>query len=119
MTEQNWEVMLNAEGPKEVILEVKGVKIPIKVRDLSWTEKNQILSKSFTYQSDGNISFDFDKYNKLVLTKIIIEAPWGKTDFTFLTQLPRSSGEILEKLVPKAFEDQSVASDFLGKELSK
>lgn len=114
-----WEIMLKDEGPKEVILEIRGVKIPIKVRDLSWTEKNQILSKSFTYQNDGSISFDFDKYNKLVLSKIIIEAPWGKTDMVFLTSLPRASGEALEKLVPKAFEDNSVASDFLAKELNK
>ena len=111
-----WEIMLKDEGPKEVFLEIRGVKIPIKIRDLSWTEKNQFLSKSFTYQNDGSISFDFDKYNKLVLTKIIVEAPWGKTDLVFLTNLPRSSGEALEKLVPKAFEDSSINSGFLGKE---
>ena len=114
-----WEIILKDEGPREEIIEVKGVKIPLKVRDLSWTEKNQILSKAFNYQADGSISFDFDKYNKMVLSKIIIEAPWGKTDMVFLTNLPRSSGEILEKLVPKAFEGNAINSDFLGKEPNK
>ena len=42
MTE-TWEVMMKDEGPKEVILEIRGVKIPIKVRDLSWTEKIKFL----------------------------------------------------------------------------
>jgi len=115
----DWEVMLKDEGPKEAIIEIRGVKIPLKVRDLSWTEKNAILSKSFTYQSNGEISFDFDKYNKLVLTKIIVEAPWGKTDMTFLTSLPRASGEALEKLVPKAFEESSQNLGFLEQEQSK
>lgn len=114
-----WEVLLQDEGPKEAVLEIKGVKIPLKIRDLTWTEKNQILSKSFTYQTDGTISFDFDKYNKLVLTKIIVEAPWGRTDLTFLTQLPRSSGEALEKLVPKAFAETPTTPDFLERELNK
>jgi len=109
----DWEVMLKDEGPKEVILEIKGVKIPLEIRDLSWTEKNQILSKSFTYNSDGSISFDFDKYNKAVLRKIIVKAPWGKTDEVFLASLPRASGEALEKLVPKAFDDSAKTSDFL------
>jgi hypothetical protein len=114
----DWEIMMKDEGPKEVVLEIKGTKIPIKVRDLSWSEKNQILSKAFTYMQDGNISFDFDKYNKMVLTKMIVEAPWGKTDMVFLTSLPRASGEMLEKLVPKAFDEMN-APDFLAKEQNK
>ena len=113
MENQEWKVVLQKDEQKDLVLEYKGIKLSIKVRDLSWSERNQILGKCFIYQTDGNISFDFDKYMKESLSKMIISAPWGKTDAIFFAQVNKDFGAMLEKIVPKAFEELQVP-DFLG-----
>jgi len=95
---------------KEVILpyrtkDGKDVEISIKVKPISWSRKNQILTKCFTYNQDGTIKFNFDRYTKDMLSEMIAEAPWGKTDEVFLNNIKPEFGSKLEKLVPKAFEE--------------
>jgi len=114
MENQDWKVVLQTEEQKEIALEYKGVKIPIKVRDLSWSERNQILGKCFIYQTEGSISFDYDKYMKESLAKMIVQAPWGKTDSIFFAQLNKEFGSILEKIVPKAFDEAQISDFFVG-----
>ncbi len=111
----SWEVVFQDSGVKELVLEYRNIKIPIKIRDLSWSEKNQILSKCFVYQTDGSISFSYDRYMKEVLTKIVVSAPWGETNNIFLSRLSKDFGSMLEKLVPKAFEEAQIP-DFFVKE---
>jgi len=99
---------------KEIELEFEGRKILIRVRELGWSEKNQILSQCFTYQTDGSVSFNFDRYFKLAISKIIVQAPWGETTNIFLNRIKPAFGALLEKLVPKAFEEVK-ANDFFAK----
>ena len=107
------EKLFTTEGTKDVVLKFEGVEIPVKVRELSWSEKNQVLSQCFTYHTDKDISFNFDKYSKLVLKKIIVQAPWGETSEVFLNKIRPEFGSVLEKLVPRAFEEVET-SDFFG-----
>jgi len=112
--EKNWEVVFQDSEVKDISLEYKGVLIPIKVRDLSWSERNQILGKCFNYQTDGNISFDFDKYMKESLSKMIVKAPWGETNSIFFAKISKDFGAMLEKMVPKAFEEAQMPDFFVS-----
>ena len=111
---ENWNVVFQDSEVKDITLKYKGVEILIKVRDLSWSERNKILGKCFNYQTDGNISFDFDRYMKESLSKMIISAPWGKTDDIFFAQLSKDFGSMLEKMVPKAFEEVQMPDFFVS-----
>jgi len=102
------------EDITETVLEYRGTEIKIKTKSISWSRKNQILTKCFSYNQDGSMQFDFDKYMKEVLVEIIVEAPWGRTDQIFLNRIKPDFGSMLEKLVPKAFEEMS-SSDFFVK----
>ena len=102
----------SAEG-KEVALEFESIKIPIKVKELGWSKKNQILGQCFIYNADGSLSFNIDRYVKLCLVEIIVSAPWGETNMVFLNQIKSSFGDLLQKtLVPRAFEETKVSSFF-------
>ena len=103
------------EDVQKVPLEYQGKTIDISIRGISWSKKNQILTKCFTYDQSGQMKFDFDKYMKEMLVEIIVEAPWGKTDQIFLNKIKPDFGTLLEKLVPKAFEEMSNV-DFFVKE---
>lgn len=48
------------------------------IRDLTWSEKNQIISKSAEVKGgkNGGASFDVNKYNQLYLEKSVISAPF-------------------------------------------
>lgn len=100
---------------QKVKFEYQGKEIELSIRSLSWSRKNQTLTKCFSYSQDGQMKFDFDKYMKEILTEIIVEAPWGKTDQIFLNRIKPDFGAMLEKLVPKAFEEISNI-DFFVKE---
>ena len=113
----DWEVVFKGEETRDLSLEYRGVTIPIKIRDLSWSERNQILGKCFNYQTDGSASFDFDKYMKDSLSKMIVKAPWGETNSIFFTRITREFGAILERLVPRAFEEVQIP-DFFENEQS-
>jgi hypothetical protein len=77
----DWNVVLSDGSVKEIIIKFKGVDIALKVRELSWAEKNKILTGCFNYKNDGSVAFDFDKYMKDSLVKMIVGAPWGETSF--------------------------------------
>jgi hypothetical protein len=100
---------------KDVTLNYEGTEIKLKVRDLSWTERSKIISDSFVYGESG-MKLNIDYYNKTVLSKIIVEAPWGATDQIFFTRINSSFGSMLEKLVPKALAEGQDASIFFGQE---
>jgi hypothetical protein len=89
-------------GVKEVELEFEGVKIPLQLRELSWSERNQLLSKCFVYDKDGQVQFNYDKYVKDCLAKVIVKAPWGETNQIFFSRIKPAFGLLLESLVPKS-----------------
>ena len=109
------EEIFTSSAEREVKLEFEGKEIVLRVRNLSWSEKNQILSQCFVYQPSGNVQFNFDKYMKESLCKIIVNAPWGKTDHILLNRIKPEFGAKLEALVPKAFVE-GATSDFFVKE---
>ena len=118
----NIDILFNAEEEREEKFQFKGHEIVVKVKELGWSEKNKILSKCFEYQTDGHISFAFDVYNREMLKKIISSisvdgSPVPKVEIgdIFFTKLNVTFGSILEKLVPKAFEEVQI-NDFFGKE---
>ena len=104
-----------SEELKTVELKYKTAEIALKVKQLSWSRKNQILSACFTYGADSRMKFNFDKYIKDMLCEMIVEAPWGQTTHIFLSKISPEFGSLLEKLVPKAFEE-GATNDFFVKE---
>jgi hypothetical protein len=108
----DWNVVLSDGSTHEEVLEYKSVKIPLMIRELSWAEKNKILTACFTYKNNGEVSFDFDRYMKDSLCKMIAKAPWGETTHLFLSGITSQFGNMLQALVPKAFEDNKVPDFF-------
>ena len=115
------DILFTSDDTKSEEFEFKGKKAQVKLREIGWTEKNKILSQCFLYQTDGTIKFDFDKYNREMLKKMIIgisigdsSVPVGELNEIFFARLNSSFGSILEKLIPKAFEEIGT-SDFFVK----
>lgn len=116
------DLIFSTAEEREIKSEFKGQEVIIKIREISWSEKNKILSKCFQYQASGEISFAFDVYSKEILKKIIVSISVGgsvipstEINDIFFSRLSPAFGSILEKLVPKAFEEVQV-TDFFGKE---
>ena len=84
-------------------LTVDGDEFDITIKPLSWSKKNQFLSKCLKWDSDGNTVFDGDAYVRLALQEIVVSAPWGKTSELFLISIDERLGNVLEQLVPQAF----------------
>lgn len=84
---------------KEVAIKYKGEEVMLTIRPITWSKKNQILSKCFSFGKAGN-SFDLDMYNKECLMYMIVKAPWGTTDKIFLTSIGPELGAALQELVP-------------------
>jgi len=95
----------------------KDVEIPIKYRELSWSEKNKIVSDSFKLNPDGKtMSFDLDMYKKSCLKAMIKEAPWGETNLIFLNKINPAFGALLETIVPKVGSEVIEDQDFFEQE---
>ena len=113
------DVIFSSGETRDVELEFKNVKVQVKVKDLGWTEKNNILSKCFAYQTDGAMSFDFSKYMRMSLLKIVVSLMVAGTvvpiDEVFFARLNPQFGAMLEKLVPQAFEEVKTNDFFVKK----
>ena len=92
-------------------LTLDGAEFTVIVKPLSWSKRNQIMSKCLAWDNAGNTSFDGDAYVRLCLKEIIHEAPWGNTTEAFLIIINDDLGQALEQLVPRAFADDSNLSD--------
>ena len=84
-------------------LAIEDSEFTVTVKPLSWSKRNQILSKSMTWDGDGGTKFDGDTYVRECLKEMIIDAPWGKTNELFLISIDERLGNVLETLVPAAF----------------
>jgi len=84
-------------------LTLDGDDFDVTVKPLSWSKKNQFLSKCLKWDSDGNTVFDGDAYVRLALQEMVVAAPWGKTSELFLISIDERLGNVLESLVPQAF----------------
>lgn len=115
------EKLFASESLLEKVMHFKGIEIKIKYRELTWTEKNKVVSESFTLHTDGQtMRFDLDLYKKTCLTKMIKEAPWGETNAIFLNRLNPAFGAMLETIVPKVGQEIVEQQDFFeeGSEVS-
>ena len=84
--------------------------IKLKVRGIPWSRRNQIISQSLAWDSDGKSHWDGDYYARECLKQVIVEAPWCITDDKFLLQVGDDLGAALETLVPKAFNASKTQS---------
>ena len=84
-------------------LEIDNSEFTVTVKPLSWSKRNQILSKAMTWVGAGGTKFDGDTYVRECLKEMIIDAPWGKTSELFLMSIDERLGNVLETLVPSAF----------------
>ena len=73
-------------------LEIDNSEFTVTVKPLSWSKRNQILSKAMTWDGDGGTKFDGDTYVRECLKEMIIDAPWGKTSELFLMIHCRTRG---------------------------
>ena len=91
---------------KTVVIPETGDEFEVSVKTLSWSRRNQLVSRCLKVSNDGQSSFDGDKYIRECLKEIIVEAPWGPTNETFLVSIDDRLGTALEKIVPSAFVDK-------------
>jgi hypothetical protein len=120
----NLDLIYNSNEFKETEVDFKGVKVKVKSKAIGWSVKNKILSECFDYKTTGSAKFDFDAYNKKMLKAMIVEisvggeaVPPSELNDVFFARINPAFGSVLEKIVPKAFEE--VNGDFFGAESSK
>ena len=109
--------------PKKVQIKIEetGDEFEVTVKPLSWAKRNQILSKSLTWDNSGNTAFDGDSYVRNCLKDMLVDAPWGRTTEAFLISIDTRLGAALETLVPQAFsgeDSDTLTPDQIKKELS-
>lgn len=89
-------------------LELEGAEFTVTVKPLSWSKRNQILSRSMAWDTSGGTKFDGDIYVRECLKEMIVDAPWGKTTELFLISIDDRLGGVLESLVPQAFGTEEI-----------
>jgi len=89
-------------------LELDGAYFNVTVKPLSWSRRNQILSKAMAWDADGGTKFNGDVYVRECLKEMVIDAPWGKTSELFLISIDERLGGVLETLVPQAFGSDAI-----------
>ena len=95
---------VSQQAKTEIItVESTGDTFEVKIRNLSWSRRNQILAKSLKWSADGQTNFDGDLYTRNCLKEMVIDAPWGRTTEAFLLSIDERLGGALETIVPRAF----------------
>ena len=100
---------------KTLTIEGTGETFEVTVKDLPWSRRNQLISKSLEFNAGGETKFAADVYVRECLKEMIVDAPWGNTTESFLMQIESRLGSALETLVPQAFDDVAVQSDIVKK----
>ena len=83
-----------------------GDEFQVSMKPMSWSRRNQLISKCLNWEQGGSTSFNGDLYVRECLKEMITEAPWGRTTEAFLMTIDTRLGEALEALVPKAFDEE-------------
>ena len=92
-------------------IEETGEEFEVTVKQLSWSKRNQLISKCLEWGQGGTTSFNGDMYVRECLKEMIIDAPWGRTTESFLVTIDERLGGALESLVPKAFAAEEIGAD--------
>jgi len=101
----------NAIEEKTLTVEETKEEFKVKIRPLSWSRRNQIMSKCITWTQNGQTGFDGDAFVRGCLREIIVEAPWGRTTETFLISIDARLGAALEKLVPNMNDSEGSSEE--------
>ena len=88
---------------KTVVVEGTEDSFEVTVKQLSWSKRNQLVSKCLQLGSDGTNTFNGDLYIRECLKEMIVDAPWGRTTEALLISIDNRLGSALEQLVPNAF----------------
>tara|TARA_R110000824_G_scaffold293886_1_gene482195 strand:- start:608 stop:1009 length:402 start_codon:yes stop_codon:yes gene_type:complete len=113
---------LISHDPQTRVVEIPGTdeSFEVSVKTISWSKRNQIISKNLHWDSTGNTSFSADGYVRDCLKEMLVEAPWGRTTEAMLLSFDDRLGTALETLVPKAFgegAEDTIDSGTVKKEL--
>jgi len=113
---------LISHDPQIRVIEIPGTdeSFEVSVKQISWSKRNQIISKNLHWDSTGNTSFSADGYVRDCLKEMLVEAPWGRTTEALLLSFDDRLGTALETLVPKAFGEgveDTIDSGTIKKEL--
>ena len=73
-------------------------------RELTWAEKNKIISQATMMGRDKEAHFEVDKYLRLSFIKMELELNGHKLTAIELVKLDEKVGNLLEDIVPKAQE---------------
>lgn len=107
-------------GTRQITVNIEDTEdeFEITVKQLSWSKRNQLISKCLEWQQGGNTNFNGDLYVRECLKEMIIEAPWGRTTEAFLVSIDERLGGALESIVPKAFgsAEDGLTPDIVKKE---
>ena len=101
----------NAIEEKTLTVEETKEEFKVKIRPLSLSRRNQIMSKCITWTQNGQTGFDGDAFVRGCLREIIVEAPWGRTTETFLISIDARLGAALEKLVPNMNDSEGSSEE--------
>jgi len=86
---------------KTIKIDATGDEFTIKIKPISWSRRNKIMSESVEFAPNGEqTAFDGDRFMRALLREMIVEAPWGRTTETFLLSIDSRLGAALEQLVP-------------------
>ena len=107
----------NAIEDRTLVIEETKEEFNVKVRPLSWARRNQIMSKSITWETGGQTSFDGDAFVRSCLRDMLVEAPWGRTTESFLLSIDARLGAALETLVPNVGDDSEGSADEIKKDV--
>ena len=103
--EFDFKAYLVSHEPETKMIKIGGTEdsFEISIKNLSWSKRNQLISKNLNWDNTGNTSFSADGYVRDCLKEMIIDAPWGRTTESLLLSFDERLGAALETLVPKAF----------------
>ena len=90
-----------------VRIEETGDEFEVTIKPMSWSKRNQLISRCLKFTSNGGTNFEADVYVRESLKEMIIDAPWGRTTEAFLMSIDQRLGSALETLVPQAFSGDS------------
>mgnify|MGYP003636255638 FL=1 len=100
-----YQVQTSSKSVKVEIADT-GDEFQVSMKPMSWSRRNQLISKCLNWEQGGSTSFNGDLYVRECLKEMITEAPWGRTTEAFLMTIDTRLGEALEALVPKAFDEE-------------
>lgn len=97
------ELFATQETKMKIVIH-KGKSWVFHYRELTWAEKNKIISQATVMDRSKEAHFEVDKYLRLSFLKMELELNGHKLTAIELVKLDEKVGNLLEDIVPKAQE---------------